>query len=945
MQQQSTVADMDPLRKIIRLLGKVLGNVIYRNNGPAMFKLIEQLRQTAVTLRRQGQADNQQELAAALAGLELGQAQTVARAFTYFLHLSNIAEDHVQSIKWQDPDGQPPAYSLTHGLEQALAHHGLDDLCAFLQQSCIMPVLTAHPTEVQRQSTLALHRDIARCLTPLLHAQQSASTRQRLNTQIEGLITTLWQTRLLRPHTLTVEDEIDNALAYYPLTFFKIIPELYQHTAQWLNQQLPTAKQKRPPLSPGRFLRMGSWIGGDRDGNPNINAQTLQTAAHRQSQCALDFYLTELKALGTELSIAQSLAPPTAALLQLSELSQDASPHRLDEPYRRACIHIYARLDATCAQLYGERRAIHPTYEAPPYACAKDFLADLQTIAVSLRHSHAEQIIALRLAPLIEAVQVFGFHLATIDLRQSADVHTRVLDELFQRAGVQYPGTAVCYAELNDQARTELLLQELNTARPLVSSWLSYRPETEKELAILRMAAEMRRHFGVELIQNYIVSHTKRLSDLLAVLLLQQETGLILPDADHPAARGLMVIPLFESLEDLEQAAVIMDQWLQMPLIKNRIRHSQQNIQEVMLGYSDSNKDGGYLSSNWALYRAEVALRQVFDRHGVRLRLFHGRGGSVGRGGGSSFDAILAQPAGTVNGQIRLTEQGEMIQSRYKDEVIGRWHLEMFVSATLQASLGSHKRKDSEARLLQKYQHTMDFLSAQALQTYRDLIEHTPGFDEYFFNATPIREIAALKIGSRPAARNHQQRIQDLRAIPWAFSWAQCRLPIPGWYGVGTALMHYLEHGLPTEKDSDPEHRLLRLQHMATQWPFFYTLLSNMEQVLAKTDLAIGRAYSGLMPDQIQAARIFERLAQEYKRCLYVLELITGHGLLGQNPELHNALQHRFAYIDPLNYLQIELLKKFRTLPAEDSPDERNQMRTAIHITINGIATGLRNSG
>lgn len=970
MPLQSNPSHAESLQQIIRILGKILGNVIHRNNGAPMFQRIEQLRRTAVGLRRQSIDQDSGPLTQALSNLPPKEAQTVARAFTYFLHLANIAEDHVLSSQWAQSAGADHT-SLEYGIRHALKHHQPQTLVNFLEKSCIMPVLTAHPTEVQRQSTLALHREIAACL----------QTLPRLEQKLDGLITTLWQTRLLRPHTLTVGDEIDNALAYYPLTFFKAIPELYLKTFTLLAQhgadvpahnaaQAPTAAKQSaakgttkaaalavsaPPAAQQAqangplFLRMGSWIGGDRDGNPKINAHTLKVAAHRQGQCIFDYYLSALKALGTELSIAESLAPPTAALLQLAAQSQDHSPHRLDEPYRRACIHLYARLDATCLQLLGNRRAIHPTYAATPYQQASEFLTDLNCIADSLQHSHAQSIIDLRLGPLLQAVRVFGFHLATIDLRQSSDVHRRVLDELFSAAGTLYRGAPLHYAQLNEQQRIEVLLQELHNARPLVSPWLDYCAETQKELAILRMAAKMRRRFGPQLIQQYIVSHTEQLSDLLAVLVLQQETGLIKPHSHNPADQGLMVVPLFETIPDLGRAPKIMDQWLQIDLVKERIDGLQDGIQEVMLGYSDSNKDGGYLTSNWSLYQAETELLKIFRRHQVRLRLFHGRGGSVGRGGGSSFDAILAQPAETVDGQIRLTEQGEMIQSRYKNEFIGRWHLEMFVSATIQASLGSQKRKHNEEHLVAEYGPVMQFLSAQAEQAYRNLVYETPGFNDYFFAATPILEIADLKIGSRPAARRAQHRIEDLRAIPWSFSWAQCRLPIPGWYGVGTALTQYLQQGLGQDDDTTEKQRLETLQKMATQWPFFYTLLSNMEQVLAKTELSIGKAYSKLVTDQSLAKAIFTRIEQEYLRCLWVHEAITEQPLLAHNPELEATLNERFAYIDPLNYLQIELLQRYRddsSLTGQTDDDEARQLiRSSIHITINGIATGLRNSG
>lgn len=940
----------DALHQIIRLLGRTLGDVIRCNSGTPLFDRIEQLRRIAVHLRRHDPAQGTTELTEALSTLGAADAQNVARAFTYFLHLANIAEDWVLSQQWAQQAEQHTALtSLDYALEQALEQNQPEALIEFLGGSHIMPVLTAHPTEVQRQSTLATHRAIATCLEQLELTEDDktqglqARLGARLEERLAGLITTLWQTRLLRPHTLTVEDEIDNALAYYPLTFFAILPELYRDTFAALGIA-PEQRHQQPT-----FLRMGSWIGGDRDGNPKVDKLSLNEAARRQGQCVLDHYLSEIKTLGTELSVAESLAPPTPELLVLATHSQDRSPHRNDEPYRRVCIHIYARLDATCAALLKERRAIHSTYDAPPYEQAEDFLADLQCMAESLWQARAHAIVALRLEPLMQAVRIFGFHLATIDLRQSSDVHARVLDELFRSADVHYEGKPVQYLEMDEATRRALLLNELQQPRPLASPWFQYSEETHKELGILRMAADLRQRYGARLIEHYIVSHTEQLSDLLAVLVLQQETGLMRPQGTGPDAQGLMVVPLFETIPDLQRCPQIMAEWLEIDWVKDHIQRHQQGVQEVMLGYSDSNKDGGYLTSNWALYQAEVKLLKVYQKENIRLRLFHGRGGSVGRGGGSSFDAILAQPAGTVNGQIRLTEQGEMIQSRYKNEFIGRWHLDMFVSATLQASLNNGKRAQNEVTALEKFGPLMDSLAQKAERSYRALVYETPGFEEYFYAATPILEIADLKIGSRPAARKNQQRIEDLRAIPWSFSWAQCRLPLPGWYGVGSALIDYL-----APDQAGTEERLHTLQQMATQWPFFYTLLSNMEQVLAKTDLRIGYAYSQLVPDRHLGTTIFQQIAEEYQRCVWVFEQITAHALLAQDPQLQATLNERFAYIDPLNYLQVDLLRDYRAHKNDEgesgaspkaSATERQHTRNAIQITINGIATGLRNSG
>lgn len=934
------------LRQDIRFLGKALGEVIRDSEGKATFTLIEALRRAAVGFRREHDPRQARILEHDIPSLSDTQARSVARAFAYFLHLSNIAEDRDQNRRRLEHSPEQLPGSLEHAI-QTLMNEGLSarKIRRYLQEACVMPVLTAHPTEVQRQSTLAVHMAIAAELHRLDH-DATGMQAARIQEKLTGLVSLLWQTRMLREHRLTVLDEIDNALAYYGSTFLPTIPQLYSDLDRLLDKPRKNLlDQKARPLP--AFLRMGSWIGGDRDGNPNVGPETVEQAVLRQSTCVLRHYLEQIRLLGTEISVSDGLSRVSKDLAALSARSQDPSAHRLDEPYRRSFIHVYARLASTAQGLLGRELADRPTYAAEPYATAQEFAAELQVIADSLADNKGGAIAGLRLNALIQAIEVFGFHLATLDLRQSSDVHERVLDELFRVAGTEFNGEPVHYRNLSEEDRITLLRSELRHHRPLVSPWFHYSEETEKELSILRKAAQCRRRFGARAIEQTIVSHTETLSDLLEVLVLQQETGLIVPGSSHPDEQGLMVVPLFETIPDLERGPEIMQEWLDMPEIRQRVRHAQDSVQEVMLGYSDSNKDGGYLTSNWTLYRAEREFAQVFARRKVRLRLFHGRGGSVGRGGGSSFDAILAQPPGTVNGQIRLTEQGEMIQGRYKDADVGRWHLELFVAATLEASLGSRSHgRPSDDEQLAAYGQAMAWMSEQAHQSYRQLVYGTEHFDQYFFQSTPIQEIAGLNIGSRPSSRKPNQRIEDLRAIPWSFSWAQCRLPIPGWYGVGTALSRYLEYGVPDDTLTRQQ-RLDQLQQMARDWPFFRTLLSNMEQVLAKTDLDIAAKYADLVKDEELRDHVFKQIRHEFHLTVEMFRQVTGHELLAKDQALQDALAERFAYIDPLNHLQVELLRRHRSQTEKARKAIRNGVNKqhVIHLTINGIAAGLRNSG
>ncbi|AZY51355.1 phosphoenolpyruvate carboxylase [Bordetella avium] len=925
----------EPLRNDIRLLGHQLGIVVQACEGKRVYDTIETLRRSAVRFRRQGKPEDgllMQKLVKQLRGTD---PNMVARAFSYFLHLFNIAEDRDQHRRQRAQALTAPAPGSLHHTVQQLRSQGVtaERIRRLLAEACVMPVLTAHPTEVQRKSTLDAHREIAALLAQrdqTLTAEEIAD----IDNALLGRVDTLWQTRMLRYTRLTVADEIENALSYYRSTFLPAIPRLYTGLSKLLRPESSFSAAPEP-LVP--FLRMGSWIGGDRDGNLNVDAGTLELAMLRQAAVVFEYYLNEVHALGAELSITTLLSHVSDALRELADASGDSSPHRQDEPYRRALIGIYARLAATANTLTGRDLARRSTRPAAPYDHPQALMNDLNVIMDSLSRHHGSPIARLRLSGLLQSVSVFGFHLATLDLRQSSDVHERVLTELFARAG-----GPPRYDLLDETERVQLLRDELATARPLASPWLEYSEDTRRELAILRAAAAARRRYGRAALRQTIVSHTESLSDLLEVLVLQKETGLIPPTAPDD---GLMVVPLFETISDLERGPDIMAAWLDLPEVRRRVKIAQDDTQEVMLGYSDSNKDGGYLTSNWSLYRAERELVEVFRARQVRLRLFHGRGGSVGRGGGSSFDAILAQPPGTVAGQLRLTEQGEVIQSKYKDAEIGRGHLELLVSAVLQASLtpqpAARQAEDAHNEL---HGPLMQVLSDSARQSYCSLVYETSGFADYFFAATPISEIAGLNIGSRPASRKQGQRIEDLRAIPWGFSWAQCRLMLTGWYGMGSALQSYLElgaQGAPRSRRG----RLTQLRAMAQDWPAFRTLLSNMEMVLAKSDLAIASRYAMLVPQRGLRERIFGAISDEHGRTLAMLKLINQRELLADNPTLAASLRERFAYIDPLNYLQIDLIRRHRAAQRQPEKTEDPRLTRAIHLTINGIAAGLRNSG
>ncbi|OJB51981.1 phosphoenolpyruvate carboxylase [Burkholderia ubonensis] len=928
-----------PLFEDIRFLGRLLGDVVREQEGDAVFDVVETIRQTAVKFRREDDREAAQTLEKKLRKLTPEQTVSVVRAFSYFSHLANIAEDRhhnrrrrIHALAGSAPQPGTVAFALDQ-LKQA-GGASKDVLQRFFDDALIVPVLTAHPTEVQRKSILDAQHDIARLLAER-DQELTARERQHNEAMLRARVTALWQTRMLRDARLTVGDEIENALSYYRATFLDELPALYGDIEAAL------AEHGLPARVPA-FFQMGSWIGGDRDGNPNVTAATLDEAIHRQSAVILEHYLEQVHKLGAELSVSNLLVGASDAVKALAAASPDQSPHRVDEPYRRALIGIYTRLAASARVRLGEGtvpvrsagRGAAPV-RATPYADSEEFVRDLKVLMESLDEHHGASLAAPRLAPLARAAEVFGFHLASIDLRQSSDIHEAVVAELFARAGVEAD-----YAALAEEDKLRVLLAALADPRPLRSPYFEYSALAQSELGVFEKARAVRAQFGPRAVRNYIISHTETVSDLVEVLLLQKETGLLdgAFGAKHGGAKnGLMVIPLFETIPDLRDASRIMREYFALPGVDALVAH-QGGEQEVMLGYSDSNKDGGFLTSNWELYRAELALVDLFHERGITLRLFHGRGGTVGRGGGPTYQAILSQPPGTVNGQIRLTEQGEVIASKFANPEIGRRNLETVVAATLEASLLPQSNAPAQ---LPAFETAMQTLSDTAMAAYRALVYETPGFTDYFFSSTPITEIAELNIGSRPASRKLQdpkhRRIEDLRAIPWGFSWGQCRLLLTGWYGFGSAVAAYLDG---TKDAAERSKRLALLKKMNKTWPFFSNLLSNMDMVLAKTDLAVASRYAQLVADKKLRKHVFERIVAEWERTSQALAEITGQDTrLATNPLLARSIKNRFPYLDPLNHLQVELIKRHR------AGDTNARLRRGIHLTINGIAAGLRNTG
>ncbi len=904
------------LRNDIRLLGRILGDTVRDQEGADVFALVERIRQTSVRFHRDDDSPARRELESILDGMSTPDTLRIVRAFSYFSHLANIAEDH-NNIRQMRAGSTAPGAPRAEPLALTLAHaraagFSAADLRRFFQTAVVSPVLTAHPTEVRRKSTIDREMEIAALLDRRERVRLTPQEFAASDEELRREVLTLWQTNLLRRTKLTVLDEVANGLSFYDYTLLHEVPGLHCALEDRLNENAGEA-----PGELDSFLRMGSWIGGDRDGNPFVTADVMRGTLRMQSSRVMRFYLEELHLLGAELSLAAHLAEVTQELRALAERSPDSSPHRSGEPYRLAVSGIYARLTATALKLDVEIMR-QPVGAASAYDNAAEFKADLDVLHRSLISNNSGVIARGRLRLLRRAADCFGFHLARLDIRQNSAVHERTVAELVDAAT---PGMS--YLALTEEARIALLASELRNTRPLISSFVKYSEETLGELAVFEAAAEAHAKFGADVIPQCVISMCKGISDMLEVALLLKEVGLV-----NPSGRSAInIVPLFETIEDLQASSGIMDRMLSLHEYRKLV-DSRGSVQEVMLGYSDSNKDGGFVTSGWQLYKAEIGLVEVFERHHVRLRLFHGRGGSVGRGGGPSYDAIIAQPGGAVNGQIRITEQGEIISSKYSNAEVGRNNLEILAAATLEASLLQPKQSAPRA----EYLKTMEQLSALAFKAYRGLVYETEGFVDYFWASTVITEISTLNIGSRPASRKKTRAIEDLRAIPWVFSWAQCRLMLPGWYGFGSAVEAWIaEH---------PEQGMPLLKELYREWPFFRMLLSNMDMVLAKSSIAIASRYAELVPDVALRENIFGRIRREWHSSIATLLGIMGQErLLQGNPLLERSIRNRFPYLDPLNHVQVELLRAHRTQDADE------QVLSGIQLTINGISAGLRNSG
>lgn len=903
-------SDVKVVTEEVKILTDLLNESTEQLIGKELFTKIQNLIKISAD-------KNYQELEDQIASLDNREMIVVARYFATLPLLINISEDVELASKVNVLNNTDQDYlgKLNDTINIVAQKKNAKEI---LEKVNVVPVLTAHPTQVQRKTVLELMDKIHTLLRSYREVKNGIINRDEWTEELRACIEILMQTDIIRGHKLKVSNEITNVLTYYPKS---LIPAITKFTARYKE----LAKKHGLDIAKATPITMGMWIGGDRDGNPYVTADTLKLSATLQSQVTFEYYIKQINQLYRSISLSTSYMKPSTEVMHLSELSNDDSPFRTNEPYRRAFYYIESRLVRTEQKLLNitnqhsflKERDLEHLDQIPIYEDAQEFKADLEVIKRSLEENRDQAVVKSYFTEILEAIDVFGFHLATIDMRQDSSVNEACVAELLKSA-------EICdhYSDLSEKEKVSLLLNELNNDPRNLHS--NNKPKSEllqKELKIYKTARDLKDRLGEDVIKQHIISHTESVSDMLEQAIMLKEYDLL----DNENAR-IQVVPLFETVEDLNNARDIIKEYLNLGIVKKWLA-SQHNYQEIMLGYSDSNKDGGYLASCWNLYKAQKDLTAIGEELGIKITYMHGRGGTVGRGGGPSYEAITAQPFKSINDRIRMTEQGEIIQNKYGNKDTAYYNLEMLVSATVDRI--TSKQIVSEDHIAD-FRSSMDKIVTESNEVYKKLVFENSNFLNYFLQATPIKEISNLNIGSRPASRKKLSDFSSLRAIPWVFSWSQSRVMLPGWYGVGSAFKYFI--------DADPSN-LKELQMMYQGWPFFHALLSNVDMVLSKSNMEIAKQYAELCQDE-KTKSVFDIIYQEWKLTKQIILQIEGHDdLLNDAPNLKNSLAARMPYFNILNYIQLEMIKR-------DREDEiQGVFQSIIPITINGVASGLRNSG
>lgn len=896
LQKLENYSNKSVVQEEVLILTELLEDITKNMLAPETFEKIIQLKKLSTQEDYQG-------LNRLVTSLSNDEMVYISRYFSILPLLINISEDVdlAYEINHQNNIDQDYLGKLSTTIKLVAEKENAVEILEHLN---VVPVLTAHPTQVQRKSMLDLTNHIHSLLRKYRDVKLGLINKDKWYNDLRRYIEIIMQTDMIREKKLKVTNEITNAMEYYNSSFLKAVPHLtteYKRLAQAHGLNL---KQAKP-------ITMGMWIGGDRDGNPFVTAKTLKQSALTQCEVIMNYYDKKIYQLYREFSLSTSIVNVSKQVREMARQSKDNSIYREKELYRRALFDIQSKIQATKTYLI-EDEEVGTRYET-----ANDFYKDLIAIRDSLLENKGESLISGDFVELLQAVEIFGFYLASIDMRQDSSVYEACVAELLKSAGIHSR-----YSELSEEEKCDLLLKELEEDPRILSATHAEKSELlAKELAIFKTARVLKDKLGDDVIRQTIISHATSLSDMLELAILLKEVGLV----DTERAR-VQIVPLFETIEDLDHSEETMRKYLSLSLAKKWI-DSRNNYQEIMLGYSDSNKDGGYLSSCWTLYKAQQQLTAIGDEFGVKVTFFHGRGGTVGRGGGPTYEAITSQPLKSIKDRIRLTEQGEVIGNKYGNKDAAYYNLEMLVSAAINRMI---TQKKSDTNTPNRYEAIMDQVVDRSYDIYRDLVFGNEHFYDYFFESSPIKAISSFNIGSRPAARKTITEIGGLRAIPWVFSWSQSRVMFPGWYGVGSSFKEFI--------NKNPENIAI-LRDMYQNWPFFQSLLSNVDMVLSKSNMNIAFEYAKLCEDE-QVKAIYETILNEWQVTKNVILAIEGHDeLLADNPYLKASLDYRMPYFNILNYIQLELIKRQRR--GELSSDQER----LIHITINGIATGLRNSG
>lgn len=896
LQKLENYSNKSVVQEEVLILTELLEDITKNMLAPETFEKIIQLKELSTQEDYQG-------LNRLVTSLSNDEMVYISRYFSILPLLINISEDVdlAYEINHQNNIDQDYLGKLSTTIKLVAEKENAVEILEHLN---VVPVLTAHPTQVQRKSMLDLTNHIHSLLRKYRDVKLGLINKDKWYNDLRRYIEIIMQTDMIREKKLKVTNEITNAMEYYNSSFLKAVPHLtteYKRLAQAHGLNL---KQAKP-------ITMGMWIGGDRDGNPFVTAKTLKQSALTQCEVIMNYYDKKIYQLYREFSLSTSIVNVSKQVREMARQSKDNSIYREKELYRRALFDIQSKIQATKTYLI-EDEEVGTRYET-----ANDFYKDLIAIRDSLLENKGESLISGDFVELLQAVEIFGFYLASIDMRQDSSVYEACVAELLKSAGIHSR-----YSELSEEEKCDLLLKELEEDPRILSATHAEKSELlAKELAIFKTVRVLKDKLGDDVIRQTIISHATSLSDMLELAILLKEVGLV----DTERAR-VQIVPLFETIEDLDHSEETMRKYLSLSLAKKWI-DSRNNYQEIMLGYSDSNKDGGYLSSCWTLYKAQQQLTAIGDEFGVKVTFFHGRGGTVGRGGGPTYEAITSQPLKSIKDRIRLTEQGEVIGNKYGNKDAAYYNLEMLVSAAINRMI-THKKSDTNTP--NRYEAIMDQVVDRSYDVYRDLVFGNEHFYDYFFESSPIKAISSFNIGSRPAARKTITEIGGLRAIPWVFSWSQSRVMFPGWYGVGSSFKEFI--------NKNPENIAI-LRDMYQNWPFFQSLLSNVDMVLSKSNMNIAFEYAKLCEDE-QVKAIYETILNEWQVTKNVILAIEGHDeLLADNPYLKASLDYRMPYFNILNYIQLELIKRQRR--GELSSDQER----LIHITINGIATGLRNSG